>query len=195
MAAFEPSSLSIDYRHVQSLAHSVAGAVTTCRYEVNARDVEGAPVRIGRGEALSVDLYGPDPYGSLDPFGPSVHRVRAAAMDATTRELARSWGDELDMFGDRLLLLGELNVETDRGAQALAPLISAMVITRLSRCTVAVVYAPSTGDRDDTPSVAAMWDAGLDFRPVADGVYYLDPANLDLAVVLGRLCARHPALI
>jgi hypothetical protein len=193
MAALEPRSLMISYRHVQHLAEAAAGAAEPCPYEVDARDVDGAPVRIGHGVALLVDLYGPDPYGSLNSFGPRVRRMRAAAMDARTRELAQSWGDELDMCGDRLLLLGELHIQTERGAWWLQPLINAMVINRLARCTVAAVYAPGVyGFRDGGDDVAAMREAGLDFRPLADGVYYLDPATLDLDAVVGRLCAQCP---
>lgn len=147
MATLEPSSLRISYRHAHTLAEITAGAAQRWCYEARAADFAGAEVRVGRGTAILVDLYGPDPYGSLDPFGPRVHRIRAAAMDRSTGELG-SWGDELDMCGDRLVILSALRladageVEVRDGLRALAPLVSAMAMSRMGHCAVAALYAP-----------------------------------------------------
>jgi hypothetical protein len=189
MAALDPSSLSVSYRHTQDLAQYAPGTAQTWYYEVSGHEVSPArraAVQIGHGDAILVDLYGVDPYGSLDSFDAHVHRIRAAAMDPVTRELDKSWGEDLDMCGDRLLVLNGLRLGVPghhRRARWLAPLISALVITRLAHCAVAVVYAPRDGG-DDTADVDAMRDAGLEFWPLRDGVHYLDPAGLDLSAVL-----------
>lgn len=165
MAAADTDSLLIGYHYTQ-LGACPAGA-QSWHFDVHLPDLPG---KLGHGEAVLVDLYGRDPYGSLDRFGPPVHKIRAATMDPQTRELCGTWADELDMYGDRLVILSGLTMVRNRAA--LAGAVVAHVVAQLGSGAIAVVYRPGG---DDLPNPYQLRSAGLHFYPIRNGVHYLDP--------------------
>ena len=172
MAKLQARSLSVSYRHTQSLTQRDRDVAQRWHYEVTGRDERGGEVPVGLGEAILIDLYGSDPYGSLDPFDEHIHRIRDVVMDSKTRDLDKTWGDDLQMMGDRLLVLDDLRLDESAGARGLSPSIRAMVVSQLGHCTVATVYAPREPQAWD--ELADLRAAGLDFKPIRDGVHYLD---------------------
>jgi hypothetical protein len=167
MSALEPSSLSVTYRHVQRLTGLQLGAQDWC-YQV-AGIVGGERVAVAEGCAVLVDLFGPDPCGSLRIYDRHIRHIGAVAFDPATGELDPSWGHDLEMLGDRLLILGEVTVGSRWRADGLVPLISAMVVTRLRHCAVAAMYAIGA-DWSDLADDTADDRAGDRADDLADGL-------------------------
>jgi hypothetical protein len=219
MSALEPASLRITYQHVQRFTDPLRPGAQDFQYQV-AGTVGDERVEVGAGCAVLVDLFGPDPYGSLSGCDRHVRRIGDVAFDRATGELDPSWGHDLEMIGDRLLILGELTVERQWRGGWVVGVISAMVVARLRHCVVAAMYAAGgsvhaaggatdgvdqadqtdpADQADQADELAAMRAAGLALRPARDGVHYLDPAtaHLDLAASAGQgdRAGRRPVLL
>ena len=179
MIMVDLNSVSIDYRHTQDAATVTGSAAQRWRYTAYARQARGPATQIATGTAVLANLYGPDPYASLDPLGAHIRRVRDAAMDPTTRELSNTWGEDLEMHGDQLLILENLTLDITTANAALALTITDRVITQLARRAVAVLYSPHRDSEpiDDTPNLWALRAIGLNFTLACADVYYLDPSK------------------
>jgi hypothetical protein len=191
MSELLPHSVSVAYRHVQNLENPSGSQVTNWRFEATV----GAGGRvIARGGAVVVDLFGSDPYGALGRGSEHIRRIRDVAFNEHTREPDWSWGNDLDLLGDQLLVLDRLTISPAARERGFAALINGMVITQWRHCAVAALYAANL-DWDPLSDVAALREGGLNLRPVREGVHYVDPAEVDLAGILGRMDVGRSVLI
>jgi hypothetical protein len=191
MSDLLPRSVSITYRHVQRLGDLLDPSTMTWRFEATA-GVEGRVV--ARGGAVGVDLFGRDPYGALGMASEHIRRIRNVAFNEDTREPDWSWGDDLDLLGDRLLVLDMLTINPEMRARGLAALINGMVIAQLRHCAVAALYS-ANAEWEGVSDAVTLRGRGLDLRPVRDGVYYIDPASVNLDNILRRLDENESVLI
>ncbi|HZZ46361.1 MAG TPA: hypothetical protein VFE65_05720 [Pseudonocardia sp.] len=186
-----PQSVRITYRHVQRLGARPDPGAITWGFEATAG---AGGVVIARGGAVMVDLFGPDPYSALGRASEHIRRIRDVAFNEHTREPDWSWGDDLDLLGDQLLVLDELTINPGMRARGFTALINGMVITQLRHCVVAALYS-ANAQWDGVSEVVALRRGGLNLRPVRDGVHYIDPAAVDLDGIVRRLDESRSVLI
>lgn len=174
------SLVSFHFHLAQSCQDATEQAADRWHVELLARPGEGQPseIPVAHGEVLLIDLFGADPYGSLDCFGAHVRQVRDVLFDVETRELDESFSNRLEMLGDRLMIVTELSIAPQWRGYGLAPLIVGQAIKKLAHCAVAVVFAPSKHyvDGRDVGAVdrERLLSSDLPLEMFHGGLCYLD---------------------
>jgi hypothetical protein len=178
----------------------------TWHVSADAYDEDGSGVvsHVGNMRFVIVDLYeAGNPYGLLVGESPQLSEIAKVVFDRETGDLVEDLEEQLEAFGDRVLIVDRVRLEPEWRGFGIGALLTASAIKMLSGGVRAVICNPAPIDDPDSAApghdqplhskqVQALGEAcaRIGFEHFRDGVWTLDLNLVTFEESLARLRAQ-----